>query len=265
MSKYWEVLKKHVNSENLSAELDEAIGEVFREQKQLQQQLALITTELDKLTVQHFNLGIEYMAKSKEVDKLQAEVAELKRRIDWHIKAHMEYYKSVGDVHKHHHEQIVAVTAERDTAYKLLESLTPGGSEFHNDPEACAKYVRDRIDSKHRALVAAKQALNETYTDDNGIVWTNPTAEAYVQVCKANNAKNIRIRELERALRQIINTITSGRESHCGESTYSVSPITKTTVNAWTKVLMQEEKSKGCNLCEPEPCKGCEVTECDAT
>lgn len=28
-----------------------------------------------------------------------------------------------------------------------LENLTPGGSEFVNDPEYCARYVKNRIDS----------------------------------------------------------------------------------------------------------------------
>lgn len=36
--------------------------------------------------------------------------------------------------------------------YRLaLEGLTPGGSEFHKDPERCVAYVRDRFDSGHQA------------------------------------------------------------------------------------------------------------------
>lgn len=32
---------------------------------------------------------------------------------------------------------------ERDEARVLLEGLTPGGSEFHNDPERCARYAQE--------------------------------------------------------------------------------------------------------------------------
>lgn len=27
----------------------------------------------------------------------------------------------------------------------VLESLTPGGSEFHNDPQMCKQFIRDRL------------------------------------------------------------------------------------------------------------------------
>ncbi len=37
------------------------------------------------------------------------------------------------------------------TPMKILESLTPGGSEFVDDPERCARYIRDLIDSGHQA------------------------------------------------------------------------------------------------------------------
>jgi hypothetical protein len=30
-------------------------------------------------------------------------------------------------------------------AMKLLESLTPGGSEFHNNPQRCHDYVKERM------------------------------------------------------------------------------------------------------------------------
>lgn len=39
------------------------------------------------------------------------------------------------------------------TRYKrALESLTPGGSEFEGNPEACAKFVRDVRGSQQRLL-----------------------------------------------------------------------------------------------------------------
>lgn len=36
--------------------------------------------------------------------------------------------------------------AERDEALRLLESLTPGGSEFHSDPDRCVKWIKHAVD-----------------------------------------------------------------------------------------------------------------------
>jgi hypothetical protein len=41
---------------------------------------------------------------------------------------------------------------------KAIEGLTPSGSEFVDDPETCAAYIRERWTSSHERLVAmAKQ------------------------------------------------------------------------------------------------------------
>ena len=37
-------------------------------------------------------------------------------------------------------------------AQKLLESLTPGGSEFFDDPEYCVKYVKEYEESLWRSI-----------------------------------------------------------------------------------------------------------------
>lgn len=39
---------------------------------------------------------------------------------------------------------------------KALEGLTPGGSEYVNDPERCAAHVRERFDSYHRVILMRK-------------------------------------------------------------------------------------------------------------
>lgn len=44
-------------------------------------------------------------------------------------------------------ERLNELTAERDALHRLIESLTPGGSEFHNAPENCAEWVRGRLAS----------------------------------------------------------------------------------------------------------------------
>src|ERR1017187_3742365 len=39
----------------------------------------------------------------------------------------------------------VAVSKALKNTQRLLEGLTPGGSEFFNDPERCAAFVRERL------------------------------------------------------------------------------------------------------------------------
>lgn len=46
------------------------------------------------------------------------------------------------------------VSTERESALAALEALTPGGSEFVGDPEACAAYVRRRLADGHEARKA---------------------------------------------------------------------------------------------------------------
>ncbi len=43
-----------------------------------------------------------------------------------------------------------------DRYKRALEGLTPGGSEFANDPERCAAYVRDTIEHQHRMIIKFK-------------------------------------------------------------------------------------------------------------
>ena len=47
-------------------------------------------------------------------------------------------------------------------AYDLLLSLTPGGSEFVNDPERCCEFVKDRMDFLHRKNIELIKLKNET-------------------------------------------------------------------------------------------------------
>ena len=52
-----------------------------------------------------------------------------------------------------HHLSTDVVGSIGDRAMRLLEGLTPGGSEFRNDPERCAHWVTERRKSEHDALV----------------------------------------------------------------------------------------------------------------
>lgn len=44
---------------------------------------------------------------------------------------------------------------------KQLESLTPGGSEFHSDPERCIQWVKDRLATVSKQVKKRKEAEAE--------------------------------------------------------------------------------------------------------
>jgi endo-1,4-beta-mannosidase len=58
--------------------------------------------------------------------------------------------------------------------------------------------VEIKLKSELLEAQAEIQSLKETYTDENGTVWTRPTAEAYCAVCKAYNDKQAEIERLEK-------------------------------------------------------------------
>jgi hypothetical protein len=56
--------------------------------------------------------------------------------------------------------EVAAVTGERDEARRLLEGLTPGGSEFHDNPQRCAEWARQEISRNIQGRVDAVAARN---------------------------------------------------------------------------------------------------------
>lgn len=40
-----------------------------------------------------------------------------------------------------------------ELAMRILEILTPGGSEFYNDPVRCYQHIKDRFDSNHKLII----------------------------------------------------------------------------------------------------------------
>lgn len=55
---------------------------------------------------------------------------------------------------------------------------------------SCGMYVRTKSFEQwlFERLTAAEERLDETYTDEDGNVWTLPTPWAYAQACKALKA-----------------------------------------------------------------------------
>jgi hypothetical protein len=52
-----------------------------------------------------------------------------------------------------------------DRCRLALESLTPQGSEFVNDPERCVEYVRAARTLQHQQILKQKHSLNEALAD----------------------------------------------------------------------------------------------------
>jgi hypothetical protein len=57
--------------------------------------------------------------------------------------------------------QLMALIRRYD---KALGSLTPGGSEFHNSPEAQAEFARMRLNSEHQHLIAERMKTRSLQT-----------------------------------------------------------------------------------------------------
>jgi len=46
-------------------------------------------------------------------------------------------------------------------AQRLLESLTPGGSEFVDDPERCVEFVKEQLSAAKQAVLVSKKGLEK--------------------------------------------------------------------------------------------------------
>ena len=56
--------------------------------------------------------------------------------------------------------ELAAMTARAEAAERLLENLTPGGSEFHANPTRCVEWVRERLQGV-AAQVEKRKAAEE--------------------------------------------------------------------------------------------------------
>lgn len=70
-----------------------------------------------------------------------------------------EYSPVTKEIHIANAKRIVtcwnehdSLKAENEKVKRLLHDLTPGGSEFYNDPEYCEKWIRESREQNHDAL-----------------------------------------------------------------------------------------------------------------
>lgn len=60
--------------------------------------------------------------------------------------------------------------AENEKVKRLLHDLTPGGSEFYNDPEYCAKWIRENRQENHYTLAGI---IKETKAENEALKVAN--------------------------------------------------------------------------------------------
>jgi hypothetical protein len=61
--------------------------------------------------------------------------------------------------------------AELERVNKLLHDITPGGSEFYNDPDRCIENIKEQIEVSRRI---AKQTIRDSRTSMSPLIITNP-------------------------------------------------------------------------------------------
>lgn len=73
----------------------------------------------------------------------------------------------------------------KDDLMRLLESLTPGGSEFYESPENCARFIRERKGKPPAApdLLATLSKLVDAVIHDHGEI-----AFPGCPICDASNS-----------------------------------------------------------------------------
>jgi tetratricopeptide (TPR) repeat protein len=56
---------------------------------------------------------------------------------------------------------IATLEAAKQQAERLLEDLTPGGSEFHGEPQACYDFIKQTMQTKMMGMIAHAQARQQ--------------------------------------------------------------------------------------------------------
>lgn len=85
-----------------------------------------------------------------------------------------EKYKAFRDGQKSGFEfadkEMQSLIDENEKVKRLLHDLTPGGSEFYNDPEYCAKWIRESRTDSHYSLaniITQTKEQNKKLLDSN--------------------------------------------------------------------------------------------------
>lgn len=157
-----------------------------------------------------------------------------------------------------------ALDAERQRAEvwsHALQSLTPGGSEYVDDPERCVAFLRDKFDSLHDIILKQQNALAEARAELNPVFSDETLIGAIRNLQQAHISERGNAETLER----IVNIVqTKLRVESAGEQGRNL-------VEAITDLEManaDKSKREPCCVCpdykhraasgnEPPHCDGC--------
>jgi hypothetical protein len=127
-----------------------------------------------------------------------ARIAELEERLAGFMKALVRVTRVVSEkteleaklrdieqeknrlAHEHTYDQQITIPdlwakleqaeQERDTWKKSFHSVTPGGSEYTNDPQACVDFVRKSRSDQHEAILKFKQERDQFHLDRQDMI-----------------------------------------------------------------------------------------------
>ena len=116
------------------------------------------------------------------------------------------------------------------------------------DLESQLSALQQQLADEQAKREQAEAQINETHTDENGTVWTRPTAWAYMAVCKAND-KNREAKEQAEAWNKTMDETVTKWKNRAEQAEAQAAVISKMACGL-------------CRTCFPEDSQECSITDC---
>jgi hypothetical protein len=94
----------------------------------------------------------------------------------------------------------ITMATDPISAQRYLEDLTPGGSEYHNNPKRCFEWAQGRIESAHRIAMEAALERNRLREDNGRLLGQVSRLEAEIERLRAALIEIIRVIDHEQPL-----------------------------------------------------------------
>src|SRR3990167_2792819 len=95
-----------------------------------------------------------------------------------------------------------AAEQQANAAERLLEGLTPGGSEFYGNPTMCAQWVADRLSTLAK-LVLQRKAAEQQAAQAGDLLRTFATAARKLIVYRSKNTLNFQLEKADDFIREL--------------------------------------------------------------
>ena len=113
---------------------------------------------------------------------------------DEFLRTHQQLQRSEGEAKN-------AVERSR-AAERLLEGLTPGGSEFYGNPTMCAQWVADRLSTLAK-LVLQRKAAEQQAAQAGDLLRTFATAARKLIVYRSKNTLNFQLEKADDFIQEL--------------------------------------------------------------